>query len=237
MSEINGVGNLRQNGIKPLRSTAKARTSQDQNTVQTFEVEPGQGERTVREKYQGRSTPRSTRQNRNSDMPVEEQLGLLSKAQAAAKQYEAHFMNNLTKEMFKAPMGDMPGGETYRDIAMEPLRDYLSEAGGLGLADDIVNQIARQEGLERTLQQYPEVMGPNWQPRTPQNLMRKSAGGLEIGPDNQNLPAANDPAVKAETAPEAEQNSDTKPEKTAAVGLMGDEEIAWLYRDAADHLA
>jgi len=254
MTEINGVGNLRQSGIKPLRSTAKARDNQDPGAVQTFQVDAlrnggtmkvspgaesqdGEGERTVREQYQGRHTPRNSRRAQNSNLPVEEQLGKLSKLQATSKQYEAYFMNEFTKHMFKSPLGDSAGSDTYRDIAIQPFRDYLGEIGGVGLADDIVNQIARQEGLERTLQEYPEVMGPGWQPRIPPNLMKKGAGGLEIGSENQDVPANRESAVKAGNEPDISDKNETEPEKTTAVGQMSDEEIAWLYRDAADGLA
>ncbi|MDR2945464.1 MAG: hypothetical protein LBV79_01775 [Candidatus Adiutrix sp.] len=269
MSGMEGVGNLRQSGVRPLRSTAKART-QPGETVQRFDVnqlrnggsmnvggviagtaENG-GQQSRNEAAQapllrgGRPAPRARHAYR-SDQPVEEQVEELGKIHKSSVEYEAVLMDQLVKQMRQSPLAKTPGSDTFSDIAEQPFRDFLSQAGGLGLADDMTAQVARQQGLEQTLQAYPELMGPGWRPSIPPNLMKKSPGGLEMPPEAllqaidgkasaaaaEEKPAPEAPEKVAETQPELL----AKPDSSASPGLMSGEEIAWLYQDALDGMA
>ncbi|UQZ88627.1 hypothetical protein C4J81_05160 [Deltaproteobacteria bacterium Smac51] len=264
MSGMESVGNLSRPGVRPLRSTAKARSDQDEG-VQRFDIqelrnggtmnvgsgEDGQGgEKSIREKYRGGSKASQARRNHNSQLSTEEQIEKLGKIRKSAVEYESVFVDQLVKQMRQSPMSKTPGGDTLSDIAEQPFRDFLSQNGGIGLADTIVNQVARQEGLEQTLHQYPGIMGANWRPTIPPSQMKKSAGNLEM--------ATEQVENKAETAPApaegktgntlknflagaekmADRSSQTE-EKAAqqSVGMMSGEEIAYLYNDAKDGLA
>ena len=247
MAEINGLGNLSRNGVRPLRNVAKARETQNQ-AAQRFSVDalksggeidlsglknngghsPNEAQPTVRQRYRGQGPAKKAAESHQSPLPLNEQIEQLSKIRKSAVEYESVLLDQFVKQMRQSPMAETPGGETFSDIAEQPFRDFLSQAGGLGLADHIVGQIARQEGLERTLNDYPEIMGPGWNPTIPPNLMKKPAGNLETAPENirETKPADHD--VNESEATGAEN---------AEVGLMDAEEIAYLYQDASEGLA
>ncbi len=253
MSDLNAMGNLSRPGVRPLRSTARAAAP-----AQVFSVEElknggtmtvgagspaaaagpeGQSdERSLRERYAGGRSVRSSRRSINSQLPVEEQIKKLETMRKSAVEYEAFFVDHLVKQMRQSPLADMAGGETFSDIAEQPFREHLSQAGGLGLADTIVGQLARQEGLEQTLQEYPEIMGPKWRPSIPAEL-KKSKGSLEMLPPDKALSLKGKPQeapLEAPAAsPQASAAAEPEPEKSSAVGLMSGEEIAWLYEQAS----
>jgi Rod binding domain-containing protein len=131
---------------------------------------------------------------RNAGLDLPERLEKLAQIRKSATDYEAIFVDQLVKLMRPSPLAQTPGGETFSEIAEQPFRDFLSRAGGLGLSGAIVSQIARQEGLEETLREHPEVMGPGWRLKIPPSLMKKSPGGLTLAPsetrEDQNGPSA-----------------------------------------------
>ncbi len=257
MSGVESLGNLSRSGVRPLRSTARARDAE--NPVQSFSVEALknggtmdmnavlEGEtQSIREKYRGNGPAPSARRSQNSQLSPEEQVEKLGKIRKSAIEYESVFVDQLVKQMRQSPLAKTPGGDTFSDIAEQPFRDFLSQNGGLGLSDSIVGQVARQEGLEQTLQQNPGIMGPNWRPTIPQALMLKPAGNLKMPPE--------EPENTGETAPEAPggllKNLALGAQKMAepkspadeksprpSVGLMSGEEIAYLYNEAKDSLA
>ncbi len=236
------VGNLSRSGVKPLRSTAKART---ENPVQSFSVEELkngggmdvggmlEGKRTIREQYRGKGPAPSARAAQNSTLSPEEQVEKLAKIRKSSVEYEAVFVDQLVKQMRQSPLAKTPGGDTFSDIAEQPFRDFLSRNGGVGLADSIVGQIARQEGLEQTLHDNPGIMGPNWRPTVPKNLMYKPAG---------NLKAASEPLAAEEEAhsPLLENILGGVKKMTGAeggekrAGLLSGEEISYLYEEARE---
>ena len=258
MAGINGLGNLEKSGVRPLRNTPGTRAGA-KPSAQSFSVEDlknggsmninpdaaspkptaqntentqtEQAKRTIHERYMGRKTVRTSSRSQNSQLPVEEQIKKLGGMRKSAVEYESFFVDNLVKEMRQSPLAKTAGGETFSDIAEQPFRDFLSQAGGLGLADTIVGQLARQEGLEQTLSEHPEVMGPKWRFTTPGNLMKKTAGVLDIAPPAESIKeaASNEQAKLEET--------DHNPDDAARVGLMSAEEISWLYSDALESLA
>jgi Rod binding domain-containing protein len=197
----------------------------------------GGREQNLRQRYlTGRPAP-SARRNQNSQLSPQEQTEKLKKIRKSAIEYDSVFVDQLVKQMRPKPVTETPGSETFSEIAEQPFRNFLSQAGGLGLADSIVGQVARQEGLEQTLQEHPEIMGPNWRPTVPSNLMKKPVLGLEIAPN------PGEETVSGETASVRDLGASRSGASAAAlpgrkigdgVGLMTAEEISYLYRDATD---
>lgn len=260
MTEIERPGNLNQSTVHSLKSTAKPRAPRGE-VVGSFSVEmlksggsmdlsgvaEGNAVREAAESasdaaplQRGRKQVPKARNSHKSDLPVEEQVQQLSKIRKSAIEYEAVLMDQMVKQMRQSPLTKTPGGDTFSDIAEEPFRNFLSQAGGLGLADSITSQIARQQGLEQTLQEYPEIMGPGWRPSIPPNLMKKTSGVLDMTPETAPRQGPNKSSAAAEAAGterSAESEAAATAEKKAGAGLMSDEEIAWLYNDAIDGLA
>ncbi|MDR1045755.1 MAG: hypothetical protein LBP33_11675 [Candidatus Adiutrix sp.] len=181
---------------------------------------------TLRERSQGKHVWKA-RKAQNAQLTAEERIQKLGRIRKSAVEYEAVFVDQLVKQMRQSPLAKTPGGDTFSDLAEQPFRDYLSRAGGLGLADTIVGQVARQEGLEQTLHDYPGIMGPNWQAKIAPSRMDKPAGNLSFKPEKQDFQTAGPPAPPA--AEEPESASAPGPEPVA--GLMSAAEIARLYRE------
>ena len=84
-------------------------------------------------------------------------------------------------------------------------------------------------------------MGPNWRPVVPQNLMKKSPGGLEIAPPRPaETQAASSPGeAESDEAAETAGGADPTPNppQPGLAGLMNAEEIARLYQDAQEAAA
>ena len=186
--------NLRRGGVKPLRGSARpaeaARTFSVEGLKNGGELTLGNaledsGEsRTLRQRAGGARAPKtSARQSRSAGLSLPERLQKLAQIKKSATEYESLFVDHLVKQMRPSPLAKMPGGDTFSELAEQPFRDYLSRAGGLGLANSIIGQIARQEGLEQTLQEHPEVMGPSWRPSIPKSLGPKYYRGLTLTPE------------------------------------------------------
>jgi|GEM_PF-2199403 Rod binding protein len=262
MGEINNLEAVRQSRAsrKTLPGRA-ARKAQPEKTVQTISVEQAkngetldfgamlsEGEKTstIRQRYAGVKPVIKAKesQDKKADVPLDEQIEQLQTIRKSAIEYESFFVDHLVKQMRQSPLAQTPGGDTFSDIAEQPFRDFLSQAGGFGLADSIVQQVARQEGLEQTLHEHPGIMGPDWRPDVSANLVRKFTGPLGMAPENQGFreKTAAEPASEAaedsgRAAVGSAKKSDSEPSAARPVGLMNDEEIAWLYRDAAESLA
>ncbi|MDR3152702.1 MAG: hypothetical protein LBW85_00155, partial [Deltaproteobacteria bacterium] len=103
-------------------------------------------------------------QNGNG-LSEEEKVAKLQKIRKSAQDYEGLLMAEMIKQMRQKPMAKTPGSDTFSEIAEKPFTAALTAAGGLGLADKIVEDVAAQEGLSGTLADHPEVMGPNWRQR------------------------------------------------------------------------
>ena len=194
---VEGALSLRQGGVRPLRGTARAPESgrstlsvEDLKNGGTLDLGgllgesgPAGEERTLRQQAGGRPAPKaSARQSRSAGLSLPERLQKLAQIKKSATEYEGLFVDQLVKLMRPSPLAHTPGGDTFSELAERPFRDFLSRAGGLGLAKTIVGQIARQEGLEQTLLEHPEVMGPSWRPTIPRNLGAKSNLGLALAP-------------------------------------------------------
>lgn len=240
------IGNLSRSGVRPLRSTAKARDAE--GPVQTFSVEALKNGGTmemggmlegqsIREQYRGKGPAPSARRAQNSQLSPQEQVEKLGKIRKSAVEYEGVFVDQLVKQMRQSPMAKTPGGDTFSDIAEQPFRDFLSQNGGIGLADTIVSQVARQEGLEQTLQENPGIMGSNWRPTVPQNLMQKHTGNLTMPtetpvPQGEQMPSGLMGSILAGAA----KVSQATLGKAAGqkVGMVNSEEISYLYNEAQE---
>ncbi len=143
----------------------------------------------LRQKSWRKADQPTSRQAQNALLSEEERVEKLGKIHRSAVEYEAVFVDQLVKQMRQSPLAKTPGGETLSGIAEQPFRDFLSQAGGLGLADSIVSQIVRQEGLEQTLHDNPGIMGPNWRPTLAPNMMKNKAGQLKMAQVNQGVSA------------------------------------------------
>ena len=88
----------------------------------------------------------------------------------------------MIKNMRQSPFVKTAGNDTYSEIAEKPFTAALTKAGGLGLSQTIVNQVAAQEGLADVLSNHPEVMGPNWRQRLAPSQMPKP--GPKLGAQN-----------------------------------------------------
>ena len=253
------VGNLRRGGVKPLRGTARAASPAETRRLSVEEMKnggaldfggllaegapapaPAASGATLRQRYPGGQTRTSARQARNSDLNEAERLQKLAEIKKSATDYESMFVDMLVKQMRPSPITRTPGGDTFSEIAEQPFRNFLSQAGGLGLADSLVGQIARQEGLEQTLQEHPEVMGPAYRPTIPKSLRRTVPLGLALapGPKAAGDRHAGEPMETA--APEGIKNpAKTAAPETAAPGGMKKQagslsaaEINFLYQEA-----
>ncbi|MDR1036775.1 MAG: hypothetical protein LBT40_09425 [Deltaproteobacteria bacterium] len=129
-------------------------------------------------------------QNGNG-MSEEERVAKLRKIRESAQEYEGLLMAEMIKQMRQKPMAKTPGSETLSEIAEKPFTAALTAAGGLGLADKIVEDVAAQEGLAATLADHPEVMGPNWRQRIAPSRLYKpvNLGGSEGGGEAETVPS------------------------------------------------
>ena len=179
---------LRRKGVKPLRGGG-VRAPETRQSVEELKngglIKMGglmeeSGGRPLKDS--GRASKVSTRQGRAAGLPLPERLQKLAQIKKSASEYESFFLDHLVKLMRPSPLAHTPGGETMKGLAEQQFREFLSQAGGLGLANAIAGQIARQEGLEQTLHEHPEVMGPSWRVVIPKNLGPKTIPGLSLAP-------------------------------------------------------
>ncbi|MDR3134968.1 MAG: hypothetical protein LBU69_02605 [Deltaproteobacteria bacterium] len=109
----------------------------------------------------------------------EQKISKLKQIKESAEEYEGFLIAEMIKNMRQSPFVKTAGNDTYSEIAEKPFTAALTQAGGLGLAQTIVNQVADQEGLGDVLSSHPEVMGPNWRQRLAPSQMHKP--GPKIG--------------------------------------------------------
>ncbi|MDR2300718.1 MAG: hypothetical protein LBF38_01550 [Deltaproteobacteria bacterium] len=108
----------------------------------------------------------------------EQKISKLKQIKESAEEYEGFLIAEMIKSMRQSPFVKTPGGDTYSEIAEKPFTAALTKAGGLGLSQTIVNQVAAQEGLADALSEHPEVMGPHWRQRLAPSQMPKAAPKL-----------------------------------------------------------
>jgi flagellar protein FlgJ len=78
--------------------------------------------------------------------PSKQSIGPLTKLRAQAEELEGTFLNTLMSEMFSSidTRGQFGGGfaeETWRSMQSEQFAGAMANAGGIGLADQLVSQL------------------------------------------------------------------------------------------------
>ncbi|MDR2386871.1 MAG: hypothetical protein LBE80_04710 [Deltaproteobacteria bacterium] len=114
------------------------------------------------------------------NLSEEQKISKLKQIKESAEEYEGFLIAEMIKSMRQSPFVKTPGGETYSEIAEKPFTAALTEAGGLGLSQTIVNQVAAQEGLGEALAAHGEVMGPHWKQRLAPSQMPKAGPKLGV---------------------------------------------------------
>lgn len=76
----------------------------------------------------------------------------LEEIEATAKEFEAVFVSELLKPMFEgikteAPFGGGQGEEVFRSLLLEEYGSLISKTGGIGMADQIKNEIIKLQEL------------------------------------------------------------------------------------------
>jgi Rod binding domain-containing protein len=127
-------------------------------------------------RYLGRRNPEAGRliKNKSADLTEEEKIGQLKKIKKSAEDYEGLLLKEMIKNLRQSPLAKTAGSETYSEIAEKPFTAAITAAGGLGLAEKIVSDVARQEGLSETLSEHPEIMGPKYRAKIAPSRMRKA---------------------------------------------------------------
>jgi Rod binding domain-containing protein len=110
---------------------------------------------------------------RQACLSDEQKIAKLKQIKQSAEEYEGFLLAEMIKNMRQSPMTKVAGNETYSEIAEKPFTAAITQAGGLGLSQTIINQVAAQEGLGDVLISHPEVMGPNWRQRLAPSQMPK----------------------------------------------------------------
>jgi Rod binding domain-containing protein len=131
---------------------------------------------TAQGRYYGRKTPKAETllRNKSSSLTEEEKIGQLKKIKKAAEDYEGLLMKEMIKSVRQSPLVKTAGSDTYSEIAEKPFTAALTAAGGLGLSERVVTDVARQQGLLSALEEHPEIMGPNYRPKISPNRLRKA---------------------------------------------------------------
>ncbi|MDR2443558.1 MAG: hypothetical protein LBE31_08575 [Deltaproteobacteria bacterium] len=111
----------------------------------------------------------------NNKLTLEQKISKLTQIKKSAEEYEGMLINEMIKSMRQSAFVKTPGSDTYSEIAEKPFTAALTAAGGLGLSQTIVTQVAAQEGLSDVLTEHPQVMGPNYRQRLSPSLMPKAS--------------------------------------------------------------
>jgi Rod binding domain-containing protein len=114
--------------------------------------------------------------SKSAHLTEQQKLEQLQRIKESAEEYEGMLINEMIKSMRQSPFVETAGSDTYSEIAEKPFTAALTAAGGLGLSQTIINQVAAQEGLDDVLAKYPEAMGPNWRQRLAPSQMSKPVG-------------------------------------------------------------
>lgn len=74
-------------------------------------------------------------------------------AQAVAQQFERLFITEMLQPMFSGietdgPFGGGPGEDVFRPMLLDQYADAVARGGGVGIADSVLKEILRMQGLE-----------------------------------------------------------------------------------------
>jgi Rod binding domain-containing protein len=76
-----------------------------------------------------------------------------AQAEATAQQFERMFITEMLAPMFagiktEAPFGGGNAEDTFRPMLLDQYADAVSKGGGIGIADAVLKEILRMQGLE-----------------------------------------------------------------------------------------
>jgi peptidoglycan hydrolase FlgJ len=74
-------------------------------------------------------------------------------AQAVAQQFERMFITEMLQPMFSGietdgPFGGGQGEDVFRPMLLDQYADAVARGGGVGIADSVLKEILRMQGLE-----------------------------------------------------------------------------------------
>jgi peptidoglycan hydrolase FlgJ len=86
---------------------------------------------------------------------VQAEMKIKSKAKAAARDFEAMFLNTMFQQMFTGIDGDGPFGgkgslKVWRSFLADQYAKSFAKAGGIGIAADVYHELLRQQGVNAT---------------------------------------------------------------------------------------
>jgi flagellar protein FlgJ len=84
---------------------------------------------------------------------VQAEMKIKSKAKAAARNFEAMFLNTMFQQMFTGIDGDGPFGgsgslKVWRSFLTDQYAKTFAKAGGIGIAADVYQELLRQQGVK-----------------------------------------------------------------------------------------
>lgn len=76
-----------------------------------------------------------------------------AQAEAVAQQFERMFIAEMLQPMFsgietEGPFGGGQGEEVFRPMLLDQYADAVAKGGGVGIADVVLKEILRMQGLE-----------------------------------------------------------------------------------------
>ncbi len=83
---------------------------------------------------------------------VQAEMKIKTKAKAAARDFEAMFLNTVFQNMFTGIDGDGPFGgsgalKVWRSLLTDQYAKAFAKAGGIGIAADVYHELLRQQGV------------------------------------------------------------------------------------------
>jgi peptidoglycan hydrolase FlgJ len=84
---------------------------------------------------------------------VQAEMKIKTKAKAAARDFEAMFLNTMFQQMFTGIDGDGPFGgsgslKVWRSFLTDQYAKSFAKAGGIGIATDVYQELLRQQGVK-----------------------------------------------------------------------------------------
>jgi peptidoglycan hydrolase FlgJ len=85
---------------------------------------------------------------------IRAEMGIKSKAKAAAQNFEGMFLNTMFQQMFTGIDGDGPFGgngslKVWRSFLTDQYAKSFAKVGGIGLANDVYQELLRQQGVSQ----------------------------------------------------------------------------------------
>jgi peptidoglycan hydrolase FlgJ len=83
---------------------------------------------------------------------IQAEMKIKAKAKTTAKDFETMFLNNMFQHMFTSIDGDGPFGgsgalKVWRSFLTEQYAKSFTKAGGIGIANDVYQELLRQQGI------------------------------------------------------------------------------------------